>query len=154
METGHCGNVSKCCRTQGNIHLEESTYLHGWLDVYCSHQKVMFMCTGKHVYITWTIPNLAHYALSKSSAQEHIEVTRSTKRHGVTWIKSNRHSAGIDLIIFGIGFGIYLGCFLPGGYSAHNTIITQIMELTSKHNTLKKGGDGVYSWSNYKGINS
>ena len=27
------------------------------------------------------------------------------------------------------------------------------MELTSKDNTLKKGGDGVYSWSNYKGIN-
>ena len=28
------------------------------------------------------------------------------------------------------------------------------MELTSRDNTLKKGGDGVYSLSNYKGINS
>ena len=45
----------------------------------------------------------------------------------------------------GIGIGIYLDCFLPGGNSANKTLIQQINKLTLKGNTLKKrkGGEGA-----------
>ena len=43
---------------------------------------------------------------------------------------------------FGIGIRIYLGCFLPGGNSAHNTIIQSNHQAYIEDNTLKRGREG------------
>ena len=43
---------------------------------------------------------------------------------------------------FGIGIGIYLGCFLPGGNSAHNTIIITKSRYSHQKITHSKKGRG------------
>ena len=42
----------------------------------------------------------------------------------------------------GIGIGIYLGCFLPGGNSAHNTIIITKSRYSHQKITNSKEGSG------------
>ena len=41
-----------------------------------------------------------------------------------------------------IGNGVYLGCFLPGGSSAHDTIIQSNQQAYIKGYTLKRGSEG------------